>query len=890
MGQIVNLDTSKKGHIEDLESLKSQLRPMLRTYLERMNIKFGQKSQFHCFNSSAHNHGDKDASASIYKNTAFKCFACGISGDIFKACNMIEGKAIEGKDFIDTVRYLCDLLGVSYREESFKAPPSEEKRAVKSLTAEYVYTDSNEEPKYKVQRFEWEDNGERKKEMLPMRLQGKKWIAGYKEVERFLYRLPEVKKAISEGQTVFFVEGEKCVEIVRNLGYIATTISGGSNAWVKPHTLNYIKELFGVNLVIMPDNDTAGKRFAELVASDLAPVAGTIKILELPGLPQKGDIEQWLQLGGTKEKLLELASATKEWSRENKVQQQQKSVYIHNNCYFKVCKDYDKKISNFIIEPIECIQSEGIQEYIALVKTDANIKFEVQFDLEAFINKGKFKTVFRHSSLSFTGNDDDLQDIKVIFGSQAHDIKQGVKCIGYQKDKAGNEIFVTDKKAIDKDGKEINNIVLMERYKQINTSILEVDPITQEELQIIAKPLLNFNTLDKTSTILGFCMGCFLKEKLWAKEIKYNHLLISGEAGSGKSQTVETVIMSIFSTENKSGAGTSTPFVTLKNSCSSNAIPYIIDEYKPYAIGKHRVLNISELLRHTYERTVGERGTQSQTINEYEALAPVILIGEEGIDEPANKERGLELLFSKKDIDNSIYKSSFLTLKNNKNLLRKLGRSMLATALKTDIKTVEHYHTYITEMVLDKISKVLPNTPDRIVGSIINCCMGIVVFNDLLCDLGMDIKAATGYHFEEMEDAIIRAVFENIMDGEGNTKSIVDQYIEVMDRMVGKGILRSGYSYQLIDGNEKLALDITSIYDDFTKYVSEYKIPIEMMGDRQFKKQLQKMSYFVSKDNAVWFSYNTLHGKEGKTKRPYVLSVRELSSKLDISNFLDNGK
>src|SRR5262249_42887939 len=39
----------------------------------------------------------------------------------------------------------------------------------------------------------------------------------------------------------------------------------------------------------------------------LLPVAASVRILELPGLPPKGDVTDWKACGGTREQLLELA-------------------------------------------------------------------------------------------------------------------------------------------------------------------------------------------------------------------------------------------------------------------------------------------------------------------------------------------------------------------------------------------------------------------------------------------------------------------------------------------------------------------------------------------------------------------------------------------------------
>ena len=49
------------------------------------------------------------------------------------------------------------------------------------------------------------------------------------------------------------------------------------------------------------------------IAQQQSGIAGRIRVLPLPGLGPKGDIINWMDAGGTKEKLLELAEATPDW-------------------------------------------------------------------------------------------------------------------------------------------------------------------------------------------------------------------------------------------------------------------------------------------------------------------------------------------------------------------------------------------------------------------------------------------------------------------------------------------------------------------------------------------------------------------------------------------------
>jgi putative DNA primase/helicase len=55
---------------------------------------------------------------------------------------------------------------------------------------------------------------------------------------------------------------------------------------------------------VLPDNDEAGQAHADTVIAALYGTVDKIKRLDLPGLPPKGDVADWLAAGGDKAALL----------------------------------------------------------------------------------------------------------------------------------------------------------------------------------------------------------------------------------------------------------------------------------------------------------------------------------------------------------------------------------------------------------------------------------------------------------------------------------------------------------------------------------------------------------------------------------------------------------
>jgi putative DNA primase/helicase len=113
-----------------------------------------------------------------------------------------------------------------------------------------------------------------------------KWIWNLKGIQPVLYRLPEV---ISHDE-VILVEGEKDCDAVAGLGFIATTCPMGAKKWRE----HYNESLKGKHVVLIPDNDNEGREHMAQVGASLNGIAASLKWIDLPDLPSKGDVSDWL--------------------------------------------------------------------------------------------------------------------------------------------------------------------------------------------------------------------------------------------------------------------------------------------------------------------------------------------------------------------------------------------------------------------------------------------------------------------------------------------------------------------------------------------------------------------------------------------------------------------
>ena len=170
------------------------------------------------------------------------------------------------------------------------------------IVRQYLYEDEQGRSVIRVTRRERGAGATREKDFYQESFNGSKWIRSLQGVRRVPYRLAQVLKA----ETVFIVEGEKDVETLEALGLVATCNPGGSGSTGLYAQWTGIFE--GKHVIILPDNDRPGRKHAAGVAGALMRGAGSVRVLELPGLAQKGDVSDWAAAGGTVETLQQLTA------------------------------------------------------------------------------------------------------------------------------------------------------------------------------------------------------------------------------------------------------------------------------------------------------------------------------------------------------------------------------------------------------------------------------------------------------------------------------------------------------------------------------------------------------------------------------------------------------
>ncbi len=543
--------------------------------------------------------------------------------------------------------------------------------------------------------------------------------------------------------------------------------------------------------------------------------------------------------------------------------------------YFKVNGDFPIPISTFVIELKEIIHNDLDSElYYKCNFISQEYSQEITFKAKEMNNKTNFMDLLQHPSFSFSGSLNDLQEIKKILSRQPYKTLRGVSYIGFH-DVEKKRVFITQDKAIDSNFKEITDLTINEEHQVVTTDILKQNEITKDELVELSKHLFKFNDLKITSSIISMLPVFMMKPLLFKENIKTQHLIIYGEAGSGKSQTVENIVLPFFSLDKQDVLSCSnvTQFSLLRALSNTNSLPVILEEYKPSFLSESQVRMISDNLRNTYDCHNATRGTRSQQLIHYPMLAPIVLIGEEGQEETAIKERSIILNFNKQSRENR--EKHFFYLKHNPGLLQRFGRSILNKIMVSDSRELTGKRQELMgKFIADEI------TEDRVRDSIGNLLLGFSLILGVYKDLGVHFEKTTNVKVTDVIKALNENLFREVLDESRTTKSVIDNTIELFSVMVETRNADFNHDYTVVNGNE-LALNVSSLYPKLTKFVREYNINTEIItNQRQFTRQLRNTKYFMDYKPVKF---------DSKLRRAYVLNIDLLEEKnIDIESMINN--
>ncbi len=797
--------------------------------------KFNRDKKIH----SPFNVADKTPSFSIYFNSnqnkwMYKDFSTGDVGDgidfvmKFKNCNYNEARQYLGleveksvtEDFEETIRQFV-------RNQVTKG----NKRGYKPLGV-FVFVDTDNKPIYAKVKFLKPDG---KKETPYYHIENGQVInnRSHEEVPYNYYNLLE---GIAEKKTIIFVEGEKDVNTINNIlskkYYVATSIKGFKD-------YDKIKSEF-MDIVVIGDTGTAGQKYIDNIKYNFLKEAKSFKVINLPNIKALGDnadVTDWLEDGHTKEQLLQAFERSLDLKDKYELQQDKKGIYLLT---------YKKKDDDFIKEYLTDFNLLEASKVEKVDEETGGIKLKIKSCIDG-------KTVEKVGSSKIF---DDLRSFRNFLGMDfsfmGRSVNELVKLKGWV-----NKYFAIDNKEIYSGAKFLpvsENLeegfkliaadgTLLPNSKDYSTvaestrvKALDVEPIGKDELKEVMKHIFNFVEFDKAISIIGSVISFLEIGQNIALKEKLHHLLIVGEAETGKSTIVERIIAPLlnYPLEDKQ-VFSGTPFA-LQKAISTGNYPIIIDEFKPTMMDKYKVPKLSDIFRIAYDRSPMNRGDKNFELKEFYLTRPLIMCGEESYpgSEKANVTRSCIVYLSKHDRTEESTNSMFW-LMDHEDLLKKLGKSILLEALNLP---VEEYKLLRAD--LRRVFKL----KDRPLNTAINIACGIELLNKVL--MKHDLLPIADY-FKFIEQNIR----EDVLDGGEDAKSTVEQMLSLYNEMLQNNSIHCNpdtikYGTFATGDQDKVYIRTQLLIDAIFKYIKECdSVDVKPLREKDFKKQAKKAGYIT---------------------------------------------
>ncbi|MHB1696595.1 MAG: CHC2 zinc finger domain-containing protein [bacterium] len=191
------------------------------------------------------------------------------------------------------------------KPQAKKNPPKTDKE-IEKKTATYVYDDENGKILYEKEKWERFKGEERtSKRFAFYSYEGAKRVVGKGNNKLILYNLKDVLSC----ETVFICEGEKDADTLKSVwpdkNTAFTTNATGAESWEDSYDI-YFKEK---NIVVLEDNDEAGRRRSEKLKTAVEPAAKSFKIIKFEELDEHGDVSDYLEKFSLEELIVKIDSA-----------------------------------------------------------------------------------------------------------------------------------------------------------------------------------------------------------------------------------------------------------------------------------------------------------------------------------------------------------------------------------------------------------------------------------------------------------------------------------------------------------------------------------------------------------------------------------------------------
>jgi hypothetical protein len=556
-----------------------------------------------------------------------------------------------------------------------------------------------------------------------------------------------------------------------------------------------------------------------------------------------------------------------------------------NDCYYKKSsvknEAVDIMVASFVIRPKELLVLEDNDCLVCDIKSSQGYDYAgIQLETTDWHSKQKLLKAIGHQDCVWVGSDNDLQALCAYISSRVPVRKAGTKVVGLYKN-----MWVSEGLNITGEGiSHEPSVIPYEKgngafYHKISYANLP-DPEHQELVRSLYVDILQINEREVMLPLLGWFFATPVKEIVRSNIGAFPSILIHGGQGSGKTSTAK-MLMRLAGYKNPvPNKCDMKPFPMLKNLSATNGIPQFYDEFKASDLKDEVVDSLLRYIREIYDGELEQKGREDQTTVEYELLAPMAVLGEWNINQPAIRERVLMIRFADSVKKNKEMREAFTRILSLP--LEGFMPRYIQFCLTQDINgTLSSARKYV-EAHFDSKS-VAP----RIVNNLAVMLLGLTLFQGYATHCGLPIAKIDPQEF--LDDQLKEITGTD----SGAVRSSVDQLIEELGIMWQKNEKQitsavPGYEPSVkqvpwwtraeVNKRSSIAIRFNKVFPEFKEYAQRTKYEGDLLDKESYLKLFKECEYVLSPSHPVDF--------DGKKQRCLCIDVEKTQAAgIDLEGF-----
>lgn len=673
----------------------------------------------------------------------------------------------------------------------------------------------------------------------------------------WVQKFPKIDSSYFEGERYYYQNASAETYLHNNVD------ESGNVVWLNPHDERLKVERNNINKKSTSTNETA----EEVFNLDQEITLANKEIVKVKDIKQKERIfcpfcihdihhrnnpesdNAFIDINSSGSYYISCSSESKTYWQEAA---EKAGIYrTKKNNYKKVVvkgeKVVETKLTSFIINAKELLVMDDSDTLLCDIVTESGIEYKnILLDNKDWHTKTKLLSAIGHQDCTFLGSEVDVQVLCGMINQKVPVRKTGTKTIGLHNDR-----WVVNGYNITKDGRDDNpKIVPSEKGSDAFYKKIEYPTITKDETdKLFQRFYENILEINDPKTIIPFISWSFatpLKPLLTKEFDGYPHLFVHGAQGSGKTSTA--VMMMKFFGYNSEGTYSCTmkQFPMLKLLSSTNAIPLVFDEFKKSDMRENDIHNMLRLMRKSYNGENESKGRADQTIVDYKLDAPMIVMGEWNIIEPAIRERIIVSSFTNAVKNNVKMQKAFAVVKSLQ--LESFMLDYIPFVLNQDI---EKLRTESENYINNLFSKL--NIAPRVKKNISIMYLGFLLFRSYAEENKITIPSI---HIDDILDYQLEEITGN---KSGEVESSVDQLINGISNMyLSTNHYHSDYHYREyeIKSVKLLAIPLKMILPEFKTWIKKTDYEIGVLDVKSYYKLFKDTEYVVGHNNNIKYPGN----------------------------------